>query len=504
MSNFAPELTEAYRLIKSGERQAAGKLLKTYLAQNQRDPQAWWLMAHAVAKPEQVEKCLVNVLKLQPDHPKARARLDKLRARSASLPQVTEPAAPASAASLLDDEPDESMILGGMAVATPTTSAPAESAVIKPLGQPANDVAAPAPEPFSPLADVAARESMTFEEYVATDPAHADPFAGPVVDDPFADVPDQSVGYDPFAPANAFDPAAAAGLGNTASAAQAPGTGNQPEWGPGLAFVSDADNAAFEGRAALPRPTGAAPLIDDDDFAPARQSMGVERMIGIGVVAVATVVLVGLVLYVLVQGSGGDGVSSMRTFDAGSFRIDYPKNWHRECRPDALGYTVCGIANHEFYNEIAWYTDGEVDLGDLVQKSFSWGISGDLPDEQVSIIVMDVPRSSPSYDNGSLAKTKWEWYQDGWGFYSGDAQVTYQRQETTIDNRPAYYYEYHARDTGGFYNNKEAVYDVYIEHDGIILWMTVSIYSDAHGKDYDDTIQKMIESLEIKPVEDWG
>ena len=47
-----PALVEAYNLIKAGQKQDAGRILKTYLVQHKDDPQAWWLMANAASQPE--------------------------------------------------------------------------------------------------------------------------------------------------------------------------------------------------------------------------------------------------------------------------------------------------------------------------------------------------------------------------------------------------------------------------------------------------------------------
>jgi predicted Zn-dependent protease len=87
-----PELVEAYRLLKAGQRQAAGQKLQAYMADHKDDPQAWWLMAHAVGKPDHVRRCLESVLKLDPTHEKARAKLAKLQ--PAPEPQPAAPPPP--------------------------------------------------------------------------------------------------------------------------------------------------------------------------------------------------------------------------------------------------------------------------------------------------------------------------------------------------------------------------------------------------------------------------
>lgn len=80
MSTSNPQLVKAYALIKAGQRTEAGNLLKTYLSTQPDDPNGWWLMAHAVTKPEVVQKCLEKVLELDPGHTRARDKLDRLQA----------------------------------------------------------------------------------------------------------------------------------------------------------------------------------------------------------------------------------------------------------------------------------------------------------------------------------------------------------------------------------------------------------------------------------------
>lgn len=81
MSNSpSPELLEVYRLVKAGQRQVAGPLLKTYLTKYPHDADGWWLMAHVVSKPDNVQKCLERVLKIDPNHAKAREKLTRLLA----------------------------------------------------------------------------------------------------------------------------------------------------------------------------------------------------------------------------------------------------------------------------------------------------------------------------------------------------------------------------------------------------------------------------------------
>lgn len=183
-SPHLPELLQAYRLIKEGKRREAGPILKKYLETNRDDARAWWLLSHVVQKPETVRRCLEMTLKCDPAHEKARTRLARLT-RSA------------------DDEPDDSFFTGVIA-------SPADE----------GDAAAP----------------PSFEAYAARTSAGIDPFTGQPVNNPFVgimiddepeanDDEDDSTGggpftgpveggrYDPFDPANAFDPSAHVTLG---------------------------------------------------------------------------------------------------------------------------------------------------------------------------------------------------------------------------------------------------------------------------------------------------
>jgi len=75
----SPELVQAYELIKAGRRDQAGQILKAYLANHPHDADGWWLMAHSVTKPENVQKCLERVLLIDPNHARAKAKLERMQ-----------------------------------------------------------------------------------------------------------------------------------------------------------------------------------------------------------------------------------------------------------------------------------------------------------------------------------------------------------------------------------------------------------------------------------------
>ena len=88
----APELKEAYGLIKNGDKSSARDMLVDYLDTNPDDPNAWWLMANAVEDKELRKESLERVLELNPGFEKAEQALAKLG--SASSAPVKRKAAP--------------------------------------------------------------------------------------------------------------------------------------------------------------------------------------------------------------------------------------------------------------------------------------------------------------------------------------------------------------------------------------------------------------------------
>ena len=459
------ELVEAYRLLKAGQRQQAGAILKPYLAGHQDDARAWWLMAHAVSNRDVARQCLEQVLKIDPTHERARARLAAL--------------APAPAARLTetpDDEPDDSFFV------IPVVNAPPDSARQKQPAIPLRRLDAPTPPP-----DESAVPS--FEEFAAQTSPGIDPFTGEPVDSPFAGLEDVSTralvpAEQPAAGAEggrAFDPAAYVRLGKHGPGdAQPPGTGNQPDWGPGLAFVAEG------------QPTPAAPTVS------AAEKRAITRIMVFGLGGFLVFLLVMVLLIVADdQGwlhlSGEPGIATS-ALDGGLFTMDYPAGWNARCEREALGYPVCGVANHELYNEVDLFAGREIDLGALIAEGMRQSLTGgSLPDERMSVIIMDVPRTSQAYDDGSWAKTKYEWHQQGFST-SPDAEVTYERHTIEVDGNTAYYYAFTS--LGDWH---EAAWDVYVEHSGIVLWLRVDYAAPRKSSTPQDIVDLMIESIRFMP-----
>jgi hypothetical protein len=535
MSQPSPELVEAYNLIKAGQRQEAGRILKNYLAQNKSDPQAWWLMANAATQPETIRRCLETVLNLDPTHAKARARLDKLLAesgapeeaspppsvpraeskpaapppflqtesapalppRAASKPALPPRAAPNSPAAqslgrvqpaapprkpFIDDEfPPDELVLAGIVIAQAAAASPALARAPAPAAAPPPKAASF--EDFLTAAPVSDRAPVD-DPFAAAAAPPAIPVAASSEDlfAPARVAPSEP--YNPFDSARTFNPAAYANLGSSSTGeVQAPGTGTQPEWGPGW-----------------PCPDAVEVPLDEDEFDYQQVKPRIERMLRVALIVIGVFILFAVVLWFLDSAGwlnvGGDSVPDMTTLDAGSFTIEYPRTWDMRCAQDPSGYPVCGIANHEYYNEVDYFAFQDIDLGAMLADAFNPFSGQDLPDQQISVIVMDVPRTSPSYDNGSWAKTKYEWSQSGW-VWDDNAKIDYDKKEMTIDGLTAYYYEYISKGSV-----RDAAWDVYIEHDGIILWFRVDYYGPRSEKIPEKTIQAMIDSINIKSVEE--
>jgi hypothetical protein len=81
MSSSNPQLKQAYDLIKAGQKTQAVSILRAVLRNDRDNADAWWLMANALAEPDDVREALENVLRLRPANTKAQAMLDKLNAR---------------------------------------------------------------------------------------------------------------------------------------------------------------------------------------------------------------------------------------------------------------------------------------------------------------------------------------------------------------------------------------------------------------------------------------
>jgi len=144
----SPELARAADLLQTGQRAAAGRLLKGYLVDHPRDAEGWWLMSQAVSQPENVRTCLERVLRLRPDDARAGALLAQLDQR---------------------DEPDDTFF----AVSAATALAPAAPAPApEPAPRRAPTFTTGAPASFDPTLDL----GVSFDPFAGIE-SEADPFA---------------------------------------------------------------------------------------------------------------------------------------------------------------------------------------------------------------------------------------------------------------------------------------------------------------------------------------
>jgi len=73
-------LKEAYDLIGQDEKEQAREILVSYIDERDNDPNAWWLMAHAVDDPQLQRESLERVLELDPEYAPAQKKLQQMNA----------------------------------------------------------------------------------------------------------------------------------------------------------------------------------------------------------------------------------------------------------------------------------------------------------------------------------------------------------------------------------------------------------------------------------------
>lgn len=155
MADQQGQLQEAFALIKSGREKEAVALLMPILKADRDNANAWWLMANALEKPDQVRGALEQVLRLRPDNTKAQQMLVKINTLYARVGSSDAASAPPPA--------------------QPRPAAPPQPTPPDPFDDP---FAAPPDRPATAVTMPKQRPSLT---------APTDPFAAP--DDPFAAAP---------------------------------------------------------------------------------------------------------------------------------------------------------------------------------------------------------------------------------------------------------------------------------------------------------------------------
>ncbi len=78
MNTIQSQLNQAYRLIRSGQRQAALRVLAPICRDYPANASGWWLAAHALEDPRQIRYALEQVLRIAPHYPEANITLDRL------------------------------------------------------------------------------------------------------------------------------------------------------------------------------------------------------------------------------------------------------------------------------------------------------------------------------------------------------------------------------------------------------------------------------------------
>jgi cytochrome c biogenesis protein CcmG/thiol:disulfide interchange protein DsbE len=74
------------QLIQAGKHQEALRSLAVYLKSNPGSVQAWWMLSQVVPDKKQQSECLERVLKLDPGHAPAKARLEKFKTGASPKP----------------------------------------------------------------------------------------------------------------------------------------------------------------------------------------------------------------------------------------------------------------------------------------------------------------------------------------------------------------------------------------------------------------------------------
>lgn len=87
-------LQRAYELLKSGQRQHAYGILSSVCHQHPENPDAWWLMAHAVENPRYRLDALERLLALNPDYPRAAEKHAQVQALMYQQARTRNTAAP--------------------------------------------------------------------------------------------------------------------------------------------------------------------------------------------------------------------------------------------------------------------------------------------------------------------------------------------------------------------------------------------------------------------------
>jgi peroxiredoxin len=87
-------LQKAEQLLREGKKQQAAPLLEEFLRGNINSARGWWALSFAVSDVEEQIECVERVLKLNPTHTGAQARLEKLKSATPSSNRETSAKVP--------------------------------------------------------------------------------------------------------------------------------------------------------------------------------------------------------------------------------------------------------------------------------------------------------------------------------------------------------------------------------------------------------------------------
>jgi peroxiredoxin len=153
MEEQSPKILEyAELLLGEDKAEEARLLLFAYLKRNPASASAWWILSRAVEDVQQERDCLERVLRLDPAHAQARARLDELKPTPAS-PPARSPGSSVSPFVFFDDEPkpdEKDFDPFAVGVFRPADSVPGSGQRPKPAAPAASEVPAWAAPPAPP------------------------------------------------------------------------------------------------------------------------------------------------------------------------------------------------------------------------------------------------------------------------------------------------------------------------------------------------------------------
>src|SRR5687767_7422125 len=95
-------LQDAEQLLREGRIQEARPLLVAHVQKDPSSARGWWLLSMALSDPKQQMDCLERVLRIDPNHAPAQARLSKLKG---AVPPSPVPASVQSPAPIKQEAP---------------------------------------------------------------------------------------------------------------------------------------------------------------------------------------------------------------------------------------------------------------------------------------------------------------------------------------------------------------------------------------------------------------